>query len=194
VRAERHLNDYSLHLHRDNTKFSADPSHAEKYQRSSHGDDDPSRGDTENPPASPLSTNRFIQTFIPSSASSHFIPDGHNKELFIDLVAAIPDNTDWSMQSAFPEVYEAMTGIPYTRESINIELKFNFEFRDQILRLAQDDLYQFINFLEVSLDGKKLVEAYDGFVMVTLSKDFDISKTSLPKHIDTDGLYISDSW
>lgn len=115
------------------------------------------------------------------------------KELFIDLMAAIPDNTDWKMQFWLPPP-EAMHDIPITRNSDNIDLKFNSQYRDQISKLAERDLYRAINWFEVRENGKKLVEAFDGFVIVTVSKDFDISKTSLPRYLDDDILFVADDW
>ena len=116
------------------------------------------------------------------------------KEFFIDLVNAIPDKTHWSMQSGFSEVYAAMSGIPLIKEPAAIGLIFKNEYRKQIADLAKDNLHEFINFLEVLEGGRKLLEAFDGFVIVTISKDFDINSTILPKYLDRDLLYISDEW
>jgi hypothetical protein len=116
------------------------------------------------------------------------------KDFFVDLVNAIPANTNWSLQSSFPELYEAMMGIPFFRESTNIELTFKDEFRDQLATLAKNNRYEYINFLQVFQNGKKILEAFDGFVIVTISKGFSIKGASLSKYLDKDLLYISDDW
>jgi len=116
------------------------------------------------------------------------------KEYFIDLVSSIPANTDWFIQSPSPKFYEAIKGIPFIREAGVIKILFKSEYRDQIAGLAKDDLYEHINFLEVLQDGKKLLEAFDGFVIVSISKDFVITATVLPKYLDMDLLYVSDNW
>ena len=116
------------------------------------------------------------------------------KEFFIDLVNAIPDNTHWSMQSSFSEVFVALAGIPLIKEVATIGLAFKNEYRKQIADLVEGDLHERINFLQVFQDGKKLLEAFDGFVIVTLSKNFVLQGTSLHNYLNSDFLYVSDNW
>ena len=61
-----------------------------------------------------------------------------------------------------------------------------------IADLIIDDLFERINFLEVSRDGQKLLEAFDGFVIVTLSKNFPLAGTALLQYLDQDLLFVSE--
>jgi hypothetical protein len=116
------------------------------------------------------------------------------KQFFIDLINAIPENTYWSFQSASSEVYAALNGIQIISEAATHGLHFKNEFRQQIADLVKDDLFEGINFLEVVKEGEKLLEAFDGFVIVTISKNFDIKETALPKYLNMDLLYVADNW
>jgi hypothetical protein len=115
-------------------------------------------------------------------------------EFFSNLVNSIPAHTEWYLQSTSPEFYEEIKGIPFVRETTVIKILFENKYRNQIAGLAKDDLYERINFLEIFQSGKKLLEAFDGFVMVSISKDFNITATALPKYLDMDLLYVSDNW
>src|SRR5258706_1936468 len=113
---------------------------------------------------------------------------------FIDLVNAIPDNTHWSFQCYADEFYATLLGIPLVTEPATIGIAFRDAFRSQIACLTNDDLFERINFLEVSQDGQKLLEAFDGFVIVTLSKNFPLAGTALSQYLDQDLLFVSDNW
>ena len=113
---------------------------------------------------------------------------------FIDLVNAIPDNTHWSFQCYADEFYATLRGIPLVMEPATIGIAFRDAFRSQIAGLIIDDLFERINFLEVSQDGQKLLEAFDGFVIVTLSKNFPLAGTALSQYLDQDLLFVSDNW
>ena len=116
------------------------------------------------------------------------------QEFFIDLINAIPSNTEWLLQSSFNRLFEAIKGIPYVDEPPVIKINFQDHFRKQISELANNDLYECINDLEIFENGKRLLEAFDGFVIVTVSKGFKIEGTDLPKYLDSDLLFISDVW
>jgi len=113
---------------------------------------------------------------------------------FIDLMNTIPDDTHWSFQSSSSELLAALSGLPLVTEPATIGLTFRGAFRRQIADLANDNLYESINFLEVSQDGQKLLEAFDGFVIVTLSKNFPLAGTALSQYLDQDLLFVSDNW
>ena len=113
---------------------------------------------------------------------------------FINLVNAIPDNTHWSFQCYADEFYATLRGMPLVTEQATIGIAFKDAFRSQIAKLITDNLFEHINFLEVSQDGQKLLEAFDGFVIVTLSKNFPLAGTSLSQYLDQDLLYVSDTW
>lgn len=118
----------------------------------------------------------------------------NEKRFFIDLANAIPSNTEWSMQSSSSEVVATLDGIPMSRNSTDIDFTFIEEHRARIIELANDDLFECINMLIVYKDSVQLLEAFDGFVIVTLSKSFDITATNLEKYLDNDLLFISDDW
>jgi hypothetical protein len=113
---------------------------------------------------------------------------------FIDLVNAIPDNTHWSFHCYADEFYATLLGIPLVTERATIGIAFRDAFRSQIAGLTIDDLFERINFLEVSQNGQKLLEAFDGFVIVTLSKSFPLAGTALSQYLDQDLLFVSDNW
>jgi len=113
---------------------------------------------------------------------------------FIDLVNAIPDNTHWSLQCYADEFYTTLRGIPRVTEPATIGIDFRETFRSQIADLINDDIFERINFLEVSQDGQKLLEAFDGFLMVTLSKNFQLAGTALSQYLDQDLLFVSEIW
>ena len=113
---------------------------------------------------------------------------------FIDLVNAIPDNTRWSFQCYADEFYTSMRGIPLVTEPATIGIAFRDAFRSQIAGLIIDDLFERINYLEVSQDGHKLLEAFDGFEIVTLSKNFSLAGTALLQYLDQDLLFVSEIW
>jgi hypothetical protein len=117
-----------------------------------------------------------------------------SQDFFIELVNAIPSNTEWILQSSFNRLFEAIKGIPYVNELSVFKINFQENFRKQISELANNNLYECINDLEIFENGKKLLEAFDGFVIVTLSKDFKIEGTALPKYLNNDILFISDVW
>ena len=73
-------------------------------------------------------------------------------------------------------------------------IAFRDAFRSQISDLIVDDLFERINFLEVSQNGQKLLEAFDGFVIVTLSKNFPLAGTALSQYLDHDLLFVSEIW
>ena len=116
------------------------------------------------------------------------------KEFFIDLATAIPSNTEWSMQSSFSEVVAALDGIPINKNSTDIDFTFTEDHRSKIIGLANADLFQCINMLMVYQGTAKLLEAFDGFVIVILSKSFDVTTTNLEKYLNNDLLYVSDDW
>jgi hypothetical protein len=87
-----------------------------------------------------------------------------------------------------------MSGTTLFRESATFGLTFKNEYRQQIGDLLKEDLYEKINSPAVFKDGKKLLEAFDGFVIVTVSKHFPIGETALPKYLDMDQLFISEEW
>jgi hypothetical protein len=113
---------------------------------------------------------------------------------FIDLVNAIPDKTHWSFQCYANEFYTILRGIPLVTEPATIGMAFRDAFRPQITGLIIDDLFEHINFLEVTQDGQKLLEAFDGFVIVTLSKNFPLAGTALSQYLDQDLLFVSEIW
>lgn len=113
---------------------------------------------------------------------------------FIDLVNAISDNTHWSLQFYSSDIYAALSGITLVKEPATIGLTFTNIFREQIAALAHKNLQEHINFLQVFEHGQKLVEAFDGFAIVTLSKHFAFAGTALAQYLDQDLLYISDEW
>lgn len=113
---------------------------------------------------------------------------------FIDLVNAIPDNTHWSLQCYADEFYATLRGIPLMTEPAMIGIAFRDAFRSQIAGLIIDDVFERINFLKVSQNGLKLLEAFDGFEIVTLSKNFSLAGTALSQYLDQDLLYVSETW
>jgi hypothetical protein len=116
------------------------------------------------------------------------------QEFFIDLINAIPSNTEWLLQSSFTRLFEAIKGIPYIDELSVVKINFQDHFRKQISELANNNLYECINDLEIFENGKKLLEAFDGFVIVTVSKNFNMEDTNLSKYLNNDLLFISDVW
>ena len=116
------------------------------------------------------------------------------QSFFIDLINAIPDNTHWSFQCYADEVYATLCGIPLVTEAATIGLDFQDTFRSQIAGLTIDDLFESINFLDVSQNGHKLLEAFDGFMIVTLSKNFPLAGPALSQYLDQDLLFVSDTW
>ena len=117
-----------------------------------------------------------------------------SKEFFIDLVNAIPSGTEWLFQSSYASFFEAIKGIPVVNESSVFKIDFQDLYRKQLSDLANDNLFECINDFEVRETGKKILEAYDGFVIVTLSRDFKIERTRLSKYLNNDLLFISDEW
>jgi hypothetical protein len=113
---------------------------------------------------------------------------------FVDLVNAIPSDTEWILQSSYSRLFEAIKGIPYVKELSVFKIDFQESYRKQLSELANNNLYECINDLEIFEKGKKLLEAYDGFVIVTVSKDFKIEGTHLQKYLNNDLLFISDVW
>lgn len=113
---------------------------------------------------------------------------------FIDIVNAIPDQSYWSFQCYDKEVFAALNGIPLIDEQATIGLSFSYDLREQITELAANDLYERINFLEIFKDGCKLLEAFDGFVIVTISKNFPLVGTKLFHYLNQDLLFVSETW
>jgi len=118
--------------------------------------------------------------------------DSH--EFFVDLIDSIPSGTKWLMQFSFDDVREALDQIPLSKEGPCVQLNFKNEFRNQFIGLSDGELYEHINYFGVFQESKKLVEAFDGFVIVIVSKDFRINHTALPKYLNNDLLCISDDW
>jgi len=109
-------------------------------------------------------------------------------------VSALPNGTHWSFQSYDPKVYEVLSGVPLVTEPATIGMDFKEAYRQPVADLVNGDLFESINFLEVSLDDVKLLEAFDGFVIVTVSKTFPLAGTNLTQYLDQDWLYVSDNW
>jgi hypothetical protein len=108
-------------------------------------------------------------------------------------VNTIPNDTHWSFKSSSSELLAALSGLPLVTEPATIGLTF-WGLRRQIADLANDELYESINFLEVSQSGQKLLEAFDGFIIITLSKHFPLAGTALTQYLNQDLLFISDNW
>jgi hypothetical protein len=60
--------------------------------------------------------------------------------------------------------------------------------------ISINDIHEFIQNVEIVWQGRKIFEAYDGFVIGTVSKHFDIAKTALESHLNQDILFISSKW
>jgi hypothetical protein len=116
--------------------------------------------------------------------------------LFIDVVNSMPYNSEWYFHvgSVHKDFFDAIEGIPYETGDIFVKLILKEEYKKKLVALSVDDLYEHIQEVKVFWEGRKIFEAYDGFVIGTLSRYYDITGTVLVKHLGQDILYVSSEW
>jgi hypothetical protein len=117
-------------------------------------------------------------------------------QFFIDVVSSMPSNSEWyfHVPPVHKEFFDAIEGIPYETGDIFVKLELKEEYRRKVSAISVNDVHELIQEARVFWEGRKIFEAYDGFVIGTVSKFYDINGTALEKHLGQDILYISSEW
>jgi hypothetical protein len=113
---------------------------------------------------------------------------------FIDIVNSMPPDSEWFFQAPHDEFLEAITGMPFEIGEVYVKLILKEEYRERLANIAINDVHEFIQQCRVFSKQKEIFVAYDGFVIGTLSKHFDLGGTSLAKHLGQDVLFIANDW
>jgi hypothetical protein len=117
-------------------------------------------------------------------------------QIFIDLVNSMPIGSDWYFQvsSVHKEFFASLEGVPYEPGEGFLKFILLKEHREKVASLSLLDLHEFIQQATVFWQGRKIFDAYDGFVMNIVSRDFEIKDTPLAKHMNQDILFVSSEW
>jgi hypothetical protein len=117
-------------------------------------------------------------------------------QFVIDIVNAMPVQSEWHfyLPPSYKEFYDAIKGVPIEIETIYVKLILREEFRQIVAAISANEIYERVQELQIFFGGQKIFEAYDGFVIGTVSKFYEISGTNLAKHLNKDILYISSDW
>src|SRR4051812_18103128 len=113
---------------------------------------------------------------------------------FVDIVNSMPLDSEWFFQAPHKEFTDALQGVKFESAEVFIKLVLKEENRKRLAEIAINDVHEYVQQLKIFWKGEKIFEAYDGFVIGTVSKHFDISKTALLNHLDQDILFISSEW
>ena len=86
------------------------------------------------------------------------------------------------MSDVHTDFFDTIKGVRYERKGISVNFILLNEYREQLISLTEKDLHEVIQRASVFWNGQKIFEAFDGFVIGTLSKSI-ISWEHLCKHI-----------
>jgi hypothetical protein len=108
----------------------------------------------------------------------------------------MPSNSEWlfHVPPVYKEFFDAIEGVSYETGDIFVKLTLKEEYRRKVAAISVNDLHELIQEARVLWEGRKIFEAFDGFVIGTVSKYFDIVGTPLIKHLGQDILFISSEW
>ena len=117
-------------------------------------------------------------------------------EFFVDVVNSMPSGSEWHFHvpPVHKEFFDAIQGVSYETGAIFIKLILKEEYRKKVAAISVNDVHELIQEVRIYWEGRKIFEAYDGFVIGTVSKFYDINGTALEKHLGQDILYISSDW
>jgi hypothetical protein len=117
-------------------------------------------------------------------------------QIFKDIVATLPIGSEWyfDVSPVHEEFFEAMEGIPCEIEEMHVKFEMMEGHREKIQSLVAMELHELIQRAKVIWEGRKIFEAYDGFIMNTVSKYFDIKNSPMESYLNQDILFISSVW
>ena len=116
-------------------------------------------------------------------------------DFFLDIVRSMPLNSKWIAQVPHREFLDSIRPIPYVlSDNVFVQFVLKEEYREILASIPKNDLHELVSNLEVWDDNKKIFEAFDGFEIGTISKEFEINGTPLEHHLNQDILYISRKW
>jgi hypothetical protein len=117
-----------------------------------------------------------------------------SRQFFIDVVNSMPLDSEWFIQAPDEEFLDAIKEIPHEIDEVYIRILLKDAYRSMLADISSNDLHECIHQVKIFWKQKKIFEAYDGFVIGTVSENFDLAGTALEDHLDQDILFISSEW
>lgn len=119
-----------------------------------------------------------------------------NQQFFLDIIKLVPfEKSVLLLQAPYEEILPVIEKIRYRNDGIHDYIKLNAANREILLfEIIHNSIDEYIQSLDILVDGKKIFEGYDGMEYGLISKDVQLSPEFKEKYIDGNMCGVSREW